>query len=181
MSMAVFCHRLAKWKPGRERLYLQQSLTEAVGPEMLKDFRGLRRNWMENLQVLKPILPIITRTVYECLVSPVFQTVRFFFVILRFVAAARVKPVYLRQSILVRLRPPNVAQFFNIALGRSKQYYRHNFAPVRLFLIREYFGLRPIQHFSLRRRSSGHDVELMFSSLCYLSLFALVPLSTISH
>jgi hypothetical protein len=54
MSMAEFCDRLTAWKPGQERLYLQHALTETVGPEIAKDFRALRRNWLENIQVKAP-------------------------------------------------------------------------------------------------------------------------------
>lgn len=51
MSMEEFCERLAAWKPGQERLYMQQELTGQVGEELRRDFLQFKWAWLNAIQV----------------------------------------------------------------------------------------------------------------------------------
>ncbi|KAL3284043.1 hypothetical protein HHI36_018213 [Cryptolaemus montrouzieri] len=50
MKVEEFMKKLREWKRGDERLYMQQSLTAAVGPNIVQDFVGFNWKWINAKQ-----------------------------------------------------------------------------------------------------------------------------------
>lgn len=50
MTVTDFADRIRSWKPGMDRLYYQQMLTDTVGPMIFKDFNAFRWDWLQDKQ-----------------------------------------------------------------------------------------------------------------------------------
>lgn len=50
MTIEEFAHKLNAWKPGDDRLYYQQMLTDRVGPNIFQDFNHFRWDWLHEKQ-----------------------------------------------------------------------------------------------------------------------------------
>ncbi|MCL4137518.1 UNVERIFIED_CONTAM: hypothetical protein GTU68_011038, partial [Idotea baltica] len=50
IKFSEFVDKLLEWKPGENRLYLQQPLNNTVGPAIVKDFLSFNWAWLDTLQ-----------------------------------------------------------------------------------------------------------------------------------